>query len=301
MSRRENIMKKIWAVVSLFLLMTSVSFVHAAEETLQEKVQKAVSKAATPSNKGAIKENKVAHVTVVDRFGNGVDIDGEDMIIAANVYTYGCKAYALHPNWLLVAGTCVHHLDPEPFHDPFSPAKFAMSYVAAQTPEEELDYNGNILLIWRDKPLYKAPFIKVLAVSTPQQLFALTATHQVQINTARLGLDKVVDRTLKSGSIKKDSSGQVLFQLDETWTDLSGTATDPLFLISATSNEFLAGYNNGVLDYQARVGRSSPDWYTLSESDLKFIKDTVQENRPQDWSFIKTRLFFNQTKTPYFK
>ena len=48
-------------------------------------------------------------------------------------------------------------------------------------------------------------------------------------------------------------------------------------------------------------GGTSPRWYTLSQQDLHFIRDTIQKQRPGDWARIKGRLFFNQTNTPYFK
>jgi len=299
-------MKKILAAVSLFLVMTSVSFVYAAEETLQTKIEKAVVNAIAPTNQGAIKENQVVHFTIVDRYWNPGDRYYGNDVVAANLYDFGCKAYALHANWLIVAGTCARHMDP--IEDPMSTVEFKEWYITPQDKKDHFARNKNIMLVWRDKATYKGPFVNVLAVDTPHQLFTLTATHHVQINTARLGLNKVVDRTLKSGSIKTNAYGKVIFQLNEIGSDLSGTATDPLFLISSQSNEFLAGFNNGVLDYQSVQqglkgwdGLASPNWYNISEDDLLFIKDTVKGNRPQDWEAIKKQLFFNQTQKPYFK
>lgn len=167
-------------------------------------------------------------------------------------------------------------------------------------------YNSKIMLVWYNQAQYVAPFVNVLAASSPKQLFTLSKTHQVQINTARYGKDAVRTREFDDNS----ASGNY-FKLDESWTQLSGTATDPLFLINSDKNEFLAGYNNGYLHYNYLLtlndfffqfdGLPSDTWYSLSLEDLHFIRATVQAHRPQDWPLIKTRLFYNTTDLPYFE
>ena len=170
---------------------------------------------------------------------------------------------------------------------------------------------GILMLLWTDNEelaasLETLPKANVLAVSSPNQLFALSADNIFKINTARLGTDGVRIRTLKNNSVNGNK-----FQLNDKWTDLSGTATDPLFLVTRNGNEFLVGYNDGMLLYALRFprndsiwdyqGKPSKDYFSLNLEDLNFIKETVLKERPQDWERIKERLFYNKIKSPYFQ
>ena len=234
----------------------------------------------------------------------------------------GCKAYVLDSYWLVVAGTCMRYDNGAIFESgdqaymkrygrkvtglvssfKENPVKRVFTGLDASHHAE----NGNIMLIWSHTPAFFGPYVNILATSSPENLFTLSANHTIKINTARGGTNSTPTRTLKSGSIKGRT-----FELDEGWSDLSGTATDPLFLINPARNEFLSAYNNGYVHYALQMrlddvtnsssGGTSPRWYTLSQQDLHFIRDTIQKQRPGDWARIKGRLFFNQTNTPYFK
>ena len=214
-----------------------------------------------------------------------------------------CKAYPIAKHWLLVAGTCARpvNLKSELFGTLFVTKHNLTPY----SSNIRFVYNSRIMLIWSDYYNFTGPFVNVLATDSPEQLFTLSASHDIKINTARWGMDSVKTRSLKSGSIKEGAEDKVLFQLKESAADLSGTATDPLFLIEKEGlhNEFLAAYNDGIMDYTFgnwpyHHGRTSENWYSLHLGDLQFIKDTVLKNRPADWAQIKTRLFYNQTEKP---
>ena len=103
------------------------------------------------------------------------------------------------------------------------------------------------------------------------------------------------------------------FSLLEGPFDLSGTATDPLFLIASNKDVFLSAYNDAPLiyhfyDHPSQVRRvplsnakNSHRWFSLTKEDLQFIKKTMIKDYPKDWKRIKKRLFLDQTQTPYFK
>ncbi len=233
-----------------------------------------------------------------------------------------CKAYALDSHWLILSSTCMRYGNDEvviydqiyPYrtgrtiHSSFNVAEFP---VENAIPAQNMALKGNLMLLWTDNEelaasLETLPKANVLAVSSPNQLFALSADNIFKINTARLGTDGVRIRTLKNNSVNGNK-----FQLNDKWTDLSGTATDPLFLVTRNGNEFLVGYNDGMLLYALRFprndsiwdyqGKPSKDYFSLNLEDLNFIKETVLKERPQDWERIKERLFYNKIKSPYFQ
>ena len=287
-------MKKVVSAIMLLLTASVCALASQSNKTLEMQVAKAVVNAtALATNAGAIDENITVEFGVKDFFGEAVSPS----------YGVGCKAYALDKNWLLIAGTCA---DPMDTYDELRGRMTPTSHeIYSYNKNVSLDYNHRVMLVWTDgaAPL-KAPFIKVLATSTPKQLFTLNATHTVKINTSRWGTNAVRERNLKTGSITTKGDKQY-FQLENK--GMSGTATDPLFLIAPDSNEFLAGYNAGIVDYTSHPygwhpweGTRSDNWYTLTLEDLEFIKNTVQTNRPQDWNAIRTRLFYNNTDKPYF-
>ncbi len=287
-------MKKVVSVVMLLLTASVCALASQSNKALEMQVAKAVVNATAPTtNTGAIDKNITKEFGVRDFFGEAIGPS----------YGVGCKAYALGSNWLLIAGTCA---DPMDTYGELSGWMTPTSHeIYSYDKNVHLDYNHRVMLVWADGAAQlKAPFIKVLATSTPKQLFTLSATHTVKINTSRWGTNAVRERKLKTGSITTKGDKQY-FQLESK--GMSGTATDPLFLIAPDSNEFLAAYNAGVVDYTSHPygwhpweGYRSDSWYTITLEDLEFIKETVQANRPQDWNAIRTRLFYNTTDKPYF-
>lgn len=232
-----------------------------------------------------------------------------------------CKAYVLDSHWLIVSGTCMRPSNEKiNFFDLvyskrkdrqiLSPFEISGFPIPDAIPAQNIAYNRNIMLLWTDNKqlvsfLKKIPAVNVLAVRSAKNLFALSAASTFKVNTARFGLDAIRERTLKA-----DSYDNNYFQLNEGLLDLSATATDPLFLVSKTGKEFLVGFNNGLLSYTLQItqndiwetfdGKPSADFFPLTLEDLNFIKSTVLNIRPQDWISIQPRLFYNQTKTPYF-
>lgn len=280
------------------LFVTACPLFAKANTALEQKVEAQVNAAITP-NKGAINKNLRVDLEISEYFYDE-RYDQNNGPYRADI---ACKAYALDAHWLILAGTCMRYSS----GDIREPGDHEFIERHGRVVHTNINYaeNGNVMLIWTKENKYTAPFVNVLATSSPTQLFTLRSNHTVKIHTARFGSDSVKNRTLKTGSVKGK-----FFQLDERLRDLSGTATDPLFLISLQENEFLAAYNNGELEYALQMsakdilntfdGKPSKDWFTLNKNDLEFIKATVQANRPNDWNQIKQRLFFNNTQTPYF-
>lgn len=293
-------MKYILSLV--YFCLFSVSVLATDTATLTKHVQRAAQICPTP-NAGAIKNNSRLNFYIMEY------LDYKNR----NVYgpyqaDISCKSYALDAHWLIIAGTCMRKDNADVWEpgDHKLITRFDREVFQQDgTTFTTFKNNSHVMLVWSDRPQYKAPFVNVLAVSSPKQLFALEKTHAVKINTARYGRDGVRTRKFDTQSVRGN-----YFKLDESWTQLSGTATDPLFLISPNENEFLAGYNDGYLHYNylrslndfifPYDGSLSDTWYSLTHEDLNFIRYTVQKNRPQDWKRIKTRLFYETTYTPYF-
>ncbi|WP_428075907.1 hypothetical protein [Candidatus Avelusimicrobium luingense] len=314
-------MKKIIAAVSLLICAGVVSFASDVKYAIDKQLQEAVAKTvlAQPSpNKGAIDENITMEFDLYggDLVVGRTQVNGEykedDLI--ENPYpsfSIKCKAYALDEHWAILAGTCPEAINTglqnEWSDDPNSMTVFAvgtymgrkekflgffLDYGLKEDIKNRMDHNDHVMLVWNEEATFSGPFVKVLATQNPNRLFALSDTHTFKINSASLGLNAVRTRTLKTGSVKNGT-----LELQESFADLSGTYTDPLFAINSRGNEFITGYNQAV----QFVNVHSSSWYTLTERDLHFIKNTVQANRPQDWARIKNRLFFNQTQKPFFK
>ncbi|WP_428049087.1 hypothetical protein [Candidatus Avelusimicrobium caledoniensis] len=271
------------------------------------------------SNSNALEKNITASFTlrggklerhpITNNSKHTEDDSVEQVTVSSSV---SCKAYALDEHWLILAGTCMqaiqnnlrtkwHNIygDREAFEIQLSEGFFSERTIGLITEKGLIDdikthtaNNNHVMLIWNDSPKYRAPFVNVLAIASPYWLaFLQEKNNQLKIHTARFGTNNTYTRTVKYGTISENK-----FSLDESWYELSGTYTDPLFLINAVKNEFLAGYNDAVQFYQT----TSDKWYSLSYVDLVFIKDTVQKNRPQDWQRIKTRLFYNNLEKPCF-
>ena len=323
-------MKKTFALVCLSLLGVTAAFA-AGKPASKADVSAAVNAKvanALQNNNGAIKNNLRVDFRIteyVTRYvEDGVVFPSEDEPQNGRIQKgpyeadLACKAYALDSNWLILSGTCMRYSpDPVQIYEPtyyerdgreidsdFSVGNYSI-------PAKNYAYNDDVMLLWTGdantaKFLSELPKVNVLAVSSPNKLFALNDVNTFKINTARLGTNAIRERKLKTNSIKGN-----MLQLEEGATDLSGTATDPLFLVTPSGREFLAGYNDGILGYALQItfndivntfdGRTSKDYFTLSEKDLNFIKKTVLEQRPGDWKRIKNRLFLDQTATPYFK
>lgn len=279
----------------------------SANSKLDQKVEQIIQRATVATmltNKGAIKENKRVDFRIEESLRD-INTGEEEGPYEADI---ACKAYALDSHWLLLAGTCMRYSneDIHEYDDHKHIERFGRKITYSSVAPLHHAQNSNIMLIWRNEAFYNAPFVNVLATSNPSKLFALSANHTVQINTARFGADGVKSRSLKTNSVQGNT-----FKLNESWRDLSGTATDPLFLISPNGNEFLAAYNDGYISYALQMtfddifhtydGLKSDTWFTLTQADLEFIKQTVQANRPGDWATIKNRLFLDNTQTPYFK
>lgn len=290
-------MNKTLVCVGMALLLACPLF--AKEDTdLKTSVQRSVS-AVKRTNQGAIDNNLRVDFEISESFYD----ERSELDYGPYRADIACKAYPLDSHWLILSGTCMRYSN----GDIFEPGDHEFIERYGRTVKNNINYKRgySTILIWTKDAQYKAPFVNILATSSPNQLFTLSADHTIKINTARHGRDAVKTRKLKTGSV----SGNY-FKLDESWTDLSGTATDPLFVVSPQGNEFLAGFNNGYITYALQItiddffntfkGKTSDEWFSLDQSDLEFIKATVQEKRPQDWARIKTRLFFNTTDKPFF-
>ena len=295
-------MKKIATICSMLVLGGVLAFAQNNPE-LAGKVQKAAAKAVTAPNADVAANDQTLYFLLEETVQN--ETNGARGTYHAE---YRCKAYVLDEHWYILAGTCGSSVRGDVGHN--DKDEYTRHQLRLQTADgQPLVYkkNEHIMLLREEKHL-PARYVNVLATSTPQQLFTLTAhDYTAVINTARFGLNKVVQRELKPKTIRGNS-----FILREGTFDLSGTATDPLFLIAPDQNTFLAAYNNAPMyyyfyDHPGQVrgdlspkGDRSDTWFSLTEEDLKFIQNTLQAY-PEDWARIKTRLFLDQTHTPYFE
>ncbi len=294
-------MKKI---VVTFILIALGAILALAQENknLTNQVQRAVQTAAV--NSGAAESNRTLYFILKETVRH--ELNGTEGTYHA---AYHCKAYALDEHWYILAGTCGNSIKADVGHnDKNEYTRRGLTLLAEDGTELKYKKNKHLMLL-HDEKFIPGLYVNVLATSSPVQLFTLTADkYTAVINTSRFGLNKVVTRELKPKSILSDS-----FQLEEGTFDLSGTATDPLFLISPEQNTFLAGYNKAPMvyyfyDHPGQVrgnldprGDRSSNWFSLTEEDLKFIKESIQKDYPEDWKRIKARLFLDQTQTPYFK
>ena len=310
-------MKNILAVVFMLAVLPCVVHIQqasASETASFEKINYKVARAAQNqkaknTNTGASTQNLRVDFTISEKFYDK-KIKQDNGPYNAHI---ACKAYALDSHWLILAGTCMDYSneDLRDIDDRFYIRRYNRQIKRALIGSTTLDERNhartrNVMLIWNDKSIFQGPYVNVLATAAPKQLFTLSANHLLKIHTSCLNANALRARTLKPNSVKGNT-----FKLDEGFTDLSGTATDPLFLFSARGNEFLSAYNAGKISYALQIsyrdvkynshGNFSDTWYTLSANDLQFIKKTVQQHRPKDWARIKGRLFFNQTSVPFFK
>ncbi|WP_432634216.1 hypothetical protein [Candidatus Avelusimicrobium sp.] len=307
-------MKKLLAVALTLGVLTATANIQPifAESTIATKLIQQDKKARPvhrEANKGASDENLRVDFNISENFYDH-NMEQENGPFKADI---ACKAYALDSHWLLLAGTCMDY-STEDIRTPGDHVymerhdrkilKASAGKIALNAKHYTL--NERIMLIWSNNASFTGPYVNVLGTTSPSKLFELSANHTVKIHTARLGIDSLRERDFKSNSIKGNT-----FKLKEKFTDLSGTATDPLFLFSKQGNEFLAAYNKGEISYALQMtvddfthtydGKTSATWYSLTKEDLFFIKDTVNKIRPQDWNRIKGRLFFNGTSVPFFK
>ena len=298
-------MKKL--ITFLLCLTILPALLHAMPAALlASKVQQAVLQATLPpSNNGALENNLRLDFFIRESLWHA----SLEQMLGPYLADLSCKAYALDEHWLIIAGTCMRMAQGDIWQkgDQHYLSRLHRSvFHLDSTLFSNYANNKRVMLVWSDKPLYRAPFVHVLAVSSPAVLAELEENnHQVIIHTARLGRNVSRQRTLEKTSFKEN-----FFKLKESRFNLSGTATDPLFLVSQTKREFLAGYNNGYLRYYYLTdvnslvnkydGLPSDTWYHLQKQDLQFIQKTVLKRRPQDWPRIKKRLFYNTTSIPFF-
>lgn len=293
-------MKKI---IVTFILIALGAILALAQENndLTNQVQRAVQTAVV--NADAAGSNRTLYFILKETVRH--ESNGSEGTYHAE---YHCKAYALDEHWYILAGTCGNSVKADVGHnDKNDYTRRGLTLLAEDGTELKYKKNKHIMLLHEEK-FIPGLYVNVLATSSPVQLFTLTAEeYAAVINTSRFGLNKIVTRELKPKSIMADS-----FQLEEGVFDLSGTATDPLFLISPEQNTFLAGYNKAPMvyyfyDHPGQVrgdldakGDRSINWFSLTKEDLQFIKDSLKDY-PADWKRIKTRLFLDQTQTPYFE
>lgn len=309
-------MKKILTVL-VALLFTAVGLFANSSEDLAEKIA-AKAQTAKPSNKGAIEEHQRVDFEIRESLTDTRYIYGDDEYFEPNYELakrgpyradIACKAFALDKHWLILAGTCMEYSSGDIFEQGDSEyiERHSREVVNSSFGGKETKFarDGAVMLMWSEKGNFKGPYVNVLAVDSPKRLFSLTANHTIKINTARFGTNAIRTRNLLPNSVKGRT-----FKLDEAATDLSGTATDPLFLIAADSNEYLSGYNMAEISYALQItmddffhtydGLTSDTWFTLSKEDLEFIRKTVTSKMPEDWNNIQKRLFYNNTDKPYF-
>lgn len=300
-------MKKAVAVFCLSMLVASNCW---AQSLSHADITRAVDQTVLNKVLNSSANAKEKNITVEFQVRDWIAYDKDEDLQYSFRYTLGCKAYALHANWLIMAGTCAKPM----------PVSYKEYNVWPHGNKQELvghdilpidtkhvglriNYNDHIMLLWRDDAAYSAPYVKVLATSSVDRLVNYLTNSTPFINTSRLGLNKVYERHFDKNSIKGNT-----FKLDEGLFDLSGTASDPLFLDAYDGQDYLVAYNNGIMDYKTfadgvRVwdGRKSDTWYALTEEDLQFIKKTVQANRPQDWEEVHSRLRFDWFQWGYNK
>lgn len=299
----------------LIMLLTCVFMVGVLPATagtneLGTQITKQIVK-SKPSNKGASEENFRVDFTISEKFFDE-NMNQDNGPFKANI---ACKAYALDAHWLLLAGTCMDYskedirmLGDHVYMERHSRKVHRAVVSGKSLAPNQFARNNQVMLIWTDNLIFQGPYINVLATEDITHLAVLSLKNTLKIHTARFGVDKLRERHLKTPLEEYGNT----FKLKEGITDLSGTATDPLFIYSHTNgNEFLAAYNKGMLGYALQMtiddsintytGHKSDTWYSLTKADLEFIKQTVQQHRPEDWFRIKNRLFFNQMNTPFFK
>lgn len=292
-------MKKVLTLVSVLFITATFAAAQRVQQGVEQVMREAEQTAS--SNAGAEKRNEVLDLTLVETVvhaGNG----------AQNTYhaAYRCKVYPLDQNWYIAAGTCGNSVKGDVHHDDASEYT-RHELKLTQVDGSNLEYKKNERVTLIRTSALSGPYVNVLA-STPVNLLALTGNgHTLKVNTSRFGLNAVRSREIRPKSIKEN-----VFSLREGRFDLSGSATDPLFVINPNNDVFVAAYNKAPMRYffydtgdlirafPEAHGDYSNSWFSLTEDDLKFIKQTVSAYEG-DWDRIKTRLFLDQTQTPYEK
>ena len=268
---------------------------------------------AMERNNNSIEQNTTVHFRIQEQLIN----TNTDISWGTYDADIVCKAYPLDAHWLVVAESCLDVSTQDIFETNDH------EYIARKRVKEQLlevggknigtraiYRQGNLMLIRLFEENYQAPYVHLLAVSSPAKLFALASTHEVKINTARYavgGTDHTCSRNLK----KKSAQGP-FFQLEEGVFELSGTATDPLFMINEQKqHEVLAAYNQGKVTYALQINANdlfhtsstnpSKDWRILNLEDLQFVKKTISQQEPAAWERVKNRLFFENLNKPFFE
>lgn len=289
--------KKILVVLGSILLGTTFSSAQKTTEKIQKEVQ-----AVVEFNAGVEESNRTLEF-VLEETVRHVPTGAEGTYHA----DYRCKAYALDEHWYILAGTCGNSVAGDVGHDDADDYTHHNLTLKSIRFEDITYYKNKHLMLLREEKFIPGLYVKVLATSSPKQLFALTSNdYTAKINSSRFGLNIVKTREPKPKTILGNS-----FSLREGLFHLQGTATDPLFLVASNEESFLAAYNKAPMVYyfydnpnQVRgstqpKGERSIFWYSLTKDDLQFIKTTVQKY-PGDWERIKNRLFLDETQTPYF-
>ena len=283
-------MKKILVTVPLLLVAVAFCFAQKQGQTpFTLSVTRAVAKAVLEQpNPNASTNAQTIHITIKDTFIN-VENPLARPYFSPNTIGQDCLAWPLNENWLITSATCGKKAEPSR-----KDVKVATHKILLTNPDFDFATNNNIMLIWkhndRSAVSFAAPFTKLLAVNTTTQLFSLQWQNKILVSKGH---------KTKSTSIEPGYKGQYTCEV----THKSYHPTESLFVLTPQESEFLAAFSNVYYHYNSYglVIPPSKFFISLTKKDLQFIKETVNDKRPQDWQSIKTRLFYNDIEKPYFE
>ena len=289
-------MKKFLIAASLLLATASLGFAQKPDKShIELPISKIIAKLVLEQpNPNASTNAQTFSIVVQDTF-----INVKDPLTTPRVPTYRkdhlCLAWPLNENWLITAATCGQKQEPHR-----QDVKVKTHEIFPRNTDFDFTTNDRIMLIWKKNEQstvsFAAPFTKLLAVDTAARLFSLQWQNKILLVTKR----KVPGSKAAPTSIEPGYKGQYTCEI----TRKSYQPTESLFVVTPQESELLAAFSNVYHRYNHDIGlttRPSKFFTSLTKRDLQFIKETVNEKRPQDWQSIKTRLFYNSTTLPYFK
>ena len=246
---------------------------------------------------------------------------------AAPIYMIGkigCKAYALAPNWIITSATCpLSNITSKSFEmllsddEIYTLSNLEVTGVFLNNHEvynPQIFANKHVLLLYLPQSINpgltevckRMKRLKLIAFNQPKNIFTLNALGKFYVHSSRLGW-LVKDKT--KANIQANSLQGNIFSASSL---INGTATDPLFYVDRTSNEYLVAFNMAEESLTFSIaaywdanpswdGKNSDKYKSLTPKDFEFIRNIVLKHDNKSWNFIRQSLYLNYPGNLFFK